>query len=145
MTLSRLRRDTRGAVLVEFALVSMVLLVLVFGMVEYGLLISERLSIQQAAREGARSAAIGEVTSNVTTKVLNSAPGIPLTSANVTLEKQTGSGSWGSLGNTTDGTQNNAVFGDYVRVTVRFNHSWITQLFSSSPTVDTAQMVSRRE
>jgi len=145
MIFTGLQRDTTGAVLVEFAVVSMTLMVLVFGMAEYGLLISERLALQQAAREGARSAAIGETTSTVTTKVLNSAPSVPITSSNVTLEKQTGSGGWGSLGNTTDGTQNNAAFGDYVRVTVRFNHSWVTKLFSTSPTVDTAQMVSRRE
>jgi Flp pilus assembly protein TadG len=139
-------RDTRGSVLIEFAVVSLLLMTLVFGMIEYGLLISERLALQQAAREGARSAAIGETTAAVTTRVLASAAGVTITSSNVALAKMaSGSSSWGSLGNSSDGLQNNAAFGDYVRVTLTFNHSWVTGLFSSSPTVVTAAMVARRE
>jgi Flp pilus assembly protein TadG len=137
-------KSGKGAALVEFAIVVMLLLVLVFGMIEYGLLISERLAMQQAAREGARSAAIGDTTSSVTTRVISSAPGITIVSGDITIQKQpAASGSWVALGNA--GSQNDASFGDYVKVTVTKNHTWVTGLFSSSPTSISASMVARRE
>lgn len=52
--------DDRGAVLVEFALIVPILLVLLVGIFEFGLLYSAQVSIQGAAREGARSLALGE-------------------------------------------------------------------------------------
>jgi Flp pilus assembly protein TadG len=137
-------RSTKGAALVEFAIVVMLLLMLVFGMIEYGILISDRLLLQQAAREGVRAAAIGLTTSTVVSTVESSAPGLTITSSNITLQKQVGgAGAWVSLGDS--GTANDAVFGDYVSVTVSISHSWITGLFGTSPTTITATMVERRE
>ena len=49
----------RGAAAVEFALVCVLLLMLVVGMVEIGRLYSAQLAVTHAAREGARSAAVG--------------------------------------------------------------------------------------
>lgn len=52
------RRGDRGASAVEFALVSIPLLTLVFGMISYGYMLSFRQAISQAAAEGARGAAV---------------------------------------------------------------------------------------
>lgn len=51
-------RDARGAAAVEFALILPVLMVLVFGIVNYGDMLSVRQSVSQAASEGARAAAV---------------------------------------------------------------------------------------
>lgn len=48
----------RGAAAVEFALVVPLLLLLVFGIIQYGYMLSFRQSISQAAAEGARAAAV---------------------------------------------------------------------------------------
>ena len=55
-----LKTDRRGQALVEFVLVLPVLLLLLIGIITYGLYIAAAATVQQAARVGARSAAIGE-------------------------------------------------------------------------------------
>lgn len=56
----------RGAAAVEFALVVPVLLLLLFGMIDYGLYFSNRLAVQQGAHDGAREAAIGQTSGDST-------------------------------------------------------------------------------
>lgn len=51
-------REDRGAAAVEFALVVPVLLMLVFGIVNFGQFLSVRQAATQAAAEGARAAAV---------------------------------------------------------------------------------------
>ena len=52
------RAAERGAAAVEFALVLPLLMVIVFGIVNYGDMLSVRQSVSQAAAEGARAAAV---------------------------------------------------------------------------------------
>lgn len=56
--ISRRRGDQRGAALVEFAIASTVLLVLLFGIISYGYALSFKAGLTQAAAEGARAAAV---------------------------------------------------------------------------------------
>lgn len=51
-------RSDRGAAALEFALVSVPLLVLVVGIISYGYLLSFRQALSQGAAEGARAAAV---------------------------------------------------------------------------------------
>lgn len=51
-------RDQRGSQVVEFAIAATVLLVLLFGIIEYGYVLSFKQSLTQAAAEGARQAAV---------------------------------------------------------------------------------------
>jgi Flp pilus assembly protein TadG len=50
----------RGATAVEFALLLPLLLLLVFGIVDFGRAINAQITITQAAREGARALALGQ-------------------------------------------------------------------------------------
>ncbi|GAW48616.1 MULTISPECIES: TadE/TadG family type IV pilus assembly protein [unclassified Nocardioides] len=52
------RRGERGAAAVEFALVVPFLLLLVFGIISYGFMLSFRQGVSQGAAEGARAAAV---------------------------------------------------------------------------------------
>lgn len=54
----RPRRGERGAAAVEFALVAPLLLLLVFGIIDYGYMLSFRQALSQGAAEGARAAAV---------------------------------------------------------------------------------------
>ncbi len=54
------RRTEKGAAAVEFALVLPILVLLVFGIVEFGRAYNAYLSVTHAAREGARLAAVGK-------------------------------------------------------------------------------------
>jgi Flp pilus assembly protein TadG len=51
-----LRHDQKGAALIEFAIVLPLLLLLVFGIIEFGVLLYNKQVITNASREGARAA-----------------------------------------------------------------------------------------
>lgn len=82
------RRSERGAAAVEFALVVPLLLLLVFGIISYGVMLTVRQSVSQAAAEGARAAAVTLIEAKRTTeanKAINSA----LSANNVTCDGST--------------------------------------------------------
>ena len=55
-----LARDKKGQSLTEFALVSLVLLILFVGIVQFGLIFNAQVKITSAAREGVRWASLGK-------------------------------------------------------------------------------------
>ncbi len=65
--------EDRGAAAVEFALVLPLLLVVVFGLVDFGRAYSMQISLTQAAREGVRVAALGGSAADATTRTTNAA------------------------------------------------------------------------
>lgn len=64
----RFLRDEHGASAVEFAIILPVLLMLLFGIVEFGLAYRDYLAVTHAAREGARMAAVGEFSADEVAK-----------------------------------------------------------------------------
>jgi Flp pilus assembly protein TadG len=80
------RRDRsgseRGAVAVEFALILPVLVLLVFGAIEFGRVLSQYQVFQGAAREGARCAAVQDG---------EAAVGLPVCDVRERIESATGS------------------------------------------------------
>jgi Flp pilus assembly pilin Flp len=54
-----LRRDESGAAAVEFALVASLLIILVFGIIEFSLLMRDNIGLSSAARTAARTASAG--------------------------------------------------------------------------------------
>jgi Flp pilus assembly protein TadG len=62
-------REDSGAELVEFALAFPLLLLVVFGIVDFGLLFQKYEVVTDAAREGARVAAMPDYAANVTANV----------------------------------------------------------------------------
>ena len=139
------RHQRRGAALVEFALVSGLLCLLLFGIIEVGLLFGDQALIGAAAREAARSAATGKATGDARARGVSGGAGLPLTTANVVLEKSGDGVAWVPLGDTATG--NNALSNaDLVRATVTYSHPLVTSLvFSGSAKTLTSRMVMRRE
>lgn len=93
-------RNKRGAALVEFAIVVILLVTLVFGIIEFGLLIKDYLTLNQAAREGTRSAALLSSATVVEQRVRDSATGLgptELADLDVQIDQRAYSGGgWGS-------------------------------------------------
>lgn len=65
----RWMREERGASAVEFAIVSSLLFVVLFGTVQFGMAYNRSQGLQAAAREGARIAAIGATADEITARV----------------------------------------------------------------------------
>lgn len=76
----RQARD-RGATAVEFALLFPLLMLIVFGTIDFGRALNAQITLTQAAREGARLDALGEP--NVATRTQGAATG--LSPVNVTV------------------------------------------------------------
>lgn len=128
------RKQRRGAALVEFAIVSPILFLLVFGMIEYGRMVMVQQIITNASREGARLGVLdGTTTSDVQTSVNDYLAGASVSGANVTVDPS---------------PPNSAGFGEPVTVTVSvpFDQvSWLpTPLFIGGETLQ-ASTVMRRE
>lgn len=80
------RRDERGAVAVEFALVLIPLLLIVFGIIDFGRAYNAQETLTQSARVGARLATLGKSDATVKTAVVNAAEStLNLTAADVSV------------------------------------------------------------
>ena len=125
-----IRSGQRGTTTVELAIVAPLLIFLLFGIIEFGLMVKDLVGINQAAREGARTAAVGATPATITTRIAGSAPTID-TSQLTTLyeyrsydEDSSTWGNWTVLG-TSDG-QNNASDGDQIRISLEYPHQVVT-------------------
>ncbi len=77
------RRSERGAAAIEFALVLPVLIMLVFGIIEFGRGYHAKVELTGAVREGARELALGKSSAEAAAATIDAAPGIALTSSDI--------------------------------------------------------------
>ena len=61
MKLRRIQKASKGQSLVEFAMVLPLLVILIFGIIDFGMGLRSYISLTNATREGARFAAVGNV------------------------------------------------------------------------------------
>lgn len=85
-----MRRGERGQATVELALVVPVLLLILFGIMEFGRIFSSYLIVTNAAREGARWAAVGADDTAIVEQVENAAAGLDLSRLTVTITPAAG-------------------------------------------------------
>ena len=126
-----------GAVTVEMSLVAPLLIFLFFGIIEFGLTVKDLVGLNQAAREGARCAAVGATPTAIDTRIANSAPTIDTGEFSALYEYRsydadTGWGEWTVLGINEYGDENNAGVGDQIRIRLQYPHHLVTgRLFAS--------------
>lgn len=77
--------NERGQATVELALVLPVLLLILFGIMEFGRVFSSYLILTNAAREGARLAAVGASDTAIEQRVEDAAAGLDLNRLTVTI------------------------------------------------------------
>src|SRR6266550_9643907 len=80
----------RGSVAVEFALLLPVLLLLIFGIIDFGRALNAQITLTQAAREGARLASLNQP--NVVSRTQAAAVGLSPVSVSVTSSCPPGAG-----------------------------------------------------
>lgn len=140
-TLKVSRKSQRGAAALEFALVVPVLILLVFGIVDFGNVMNAQSVVANAAREGARSAALGASSTqakSVASGAIATLPGASNVGTNVAVVCKTALGATCSLDDAT------ADSGGTVTVTITYVHSWLSPailgLSNTLNIVQTSQM-----
>jgi Flp pilus assembly protein TadG len=130
------RRRAWGSVSVEMAIIAPILVLLLFGIIEMGMLFKDSLTLSQACREAVRVAAVGDTTSDITTRAKAAAPALNTATITVTQQYRTySSGTWSAwttLANNSAGTANNAPSGSQIEMTLSYPHTMITGGFFSS-------------
>jgi len=117
------RADRKGTVSVEAALVMPLLIILLFGIIEFGFIFKDILLLHQIAREGARVAAIGAVTTDIVSRVEGSAATLNTDVLSIQLEYRTHSGEWSSWAQLGDYEgQNDAPTNAQIRVSLTYTH-----------------------
>ena len=116
----------RGAAALEFALVAPVLILMILGMIDFGMVMNAQALVANAARDGARVASLNGTEANSRTAALRSTTSLGGTAPTVAVECFT------DIAATTACTGSNydtAKAGGYiVRVTVTYTYTWITPL-----------------
>jgi Flp pilus assembly protein TadG len=116
------RRD-EGAVAVEFVLVVPLFLLVIFGLIAFGLYLSSTLNAHHAAREAARLAAVGvDDCATWEAQVRDRATGVALQPGGISLAYSPGSGGDPSV---TD-------VGDEIQVELDLNNSAASGVFSAA-------------
>jgi Flp pilus assembly protein TadG len=134
-------RSRTGLATVELAVVLPVLVLMLFGIMEMGLLFKDVLMLQQGVRERGRTAALGAVPTQIVATVKSSAVSLDATKLVVTTYYRTWNGTgwdaWSGLG--TGGTSNNAPPGSQVKVTAKYDHMLVTGGLFGFIATDTAK------
>ena len=121
----RIIKNEKGASAVEFALILPILIMLVFGIFQFGIAYNNYIALTHAAREGARLAAVNmDELLGITefeNRVIASAP-------SVSIESITLSGQDGDIGDPVTVT----VTGEVLNIVIPLVGSWPVQLSSTA-------------
>ena len=125
-----------GSVTVEMAIVAPLLIFLLFGIIEMGLVSKNQLVLNSACREAARVAGIGSPTAQITARACAAATTLSADQITAVLEYRsyapdTGWSAWQPLGDTEDLSANAAPTNSQTKVTLTYPHSLITGLMVS--------------
>jgi len=124
-------RKRRGAALVEFALIFPLLIMMLLGIIEFGIMVMHQLTLEQAAREGSRLAAVRNPVEDVTERITNSASTLPnQQEMEISMTYSTDNGQ--SFPNTltdTGGGENDAPPGSLIQVELNWPHHLVMGSF----------------
>lgn len=116
------RESDRGAALVEFALVFPILVLLIFGIIEFGRGYATRTTLIAASREGVRAAALNSADPEAT--ALNAAVNIDPSLITVEIVRSAGCG-------TDPSVPAPSIPDNSVKLTLLYDHSYEIPLFKS--------------
>ncbi len=142
--LQRAARRDDGASAVEFALVLPLLIILVFGIIAFGIVFAQSLALGNAAREGARAGVVEQRTcGEILTRVQDAANSIAMSGENVVVEvTRTGAGTRCPAGTSYSGAPAAVVpcagsdSGDEITVSATFDSELIIPLVFANPSFD---------
>ena len=111
----KILKNQKGQSLVEFAIILPILLLLLFGIAEFGMMLNSYLTIQNVAKEGARLGIIGGSDIEIIALIRTTSPNLTAADMNVTITP----------------SQANRKSGDTLQVTVTYNYHLTVPIISS--------------
>jgi Flp pilus assembly protein TadG len=112
------------------AIIMPVLVLLLFGTIEIGLLVKQAHSLNHVAREGARVASTGATTNQIQAHMESAAPALDMSRVTTTLEHRSWDetfSTWSGWTTMTDvAGENSAGSGDQIRVQLQYDHQLAT-------------------
>ena len=137
---TRRRRDQRGAAAVEFALVTPVFLVLVFGIIGFGFIFAQQMALINAARQAGRLAVVNNSTcTDIWNEVKTAANSLNMNGSSATFSVGVGSSYSAAQANQKCAGASSvvpckdSVTGDNLYVTVRYTSRLIIPLAFGDP------------
>ncbi len=79
-------RNNRGQTLVELALILPILLLLIFGIIEFGRIFNAHLTLTHASREGARAGAVHTINEEIENIVIDASYPLIIDDTNINIE-----------------------------------------------------------
>ena len=116
----------RGAAALEFALVAPVLILMILGMIDFGMVMNAQALVANSARDAARVASLNGTEANARSTALKSASSLGGTAPTVTVQCFTDIAATTACTGSSYDTAKAA--GYIVRVTVSYTYNWITPL-----------------
>lgn len=80
-----MRKKKKGQALIEFAILLPILLLIIMGIAEFGIMLNSYLTIQNASREGARQGIMGASDQEITQVVLDSLDNLDVTKVDLEI------------------------------------------------------------
>ncbi len=118
----------------EFALILPILLLLVLGIMEFGVLMLHQLTLAQVAREGSRHASLGRPVEQIEERMHNMAGALPdqnELAVNLTYSTDQGASYPYTLSDAGSGSENDAPPGSLIKVKLDWPHHFLTGSFFS--------------
>ena len=108
-------KNQKGQALVELAIILPILLMLVMGILQFGMMLNSYLTIENAAREGARAGIIGSSDAEIQNLIISTSPSLNPKNLTVSITP----------------TEINRKSGNTLTVKVTYNYDLIVPIISS--------------
>ena len=108
-------KNQKGQALVEFAIILPILLMLVMGILQFGMMLNSYLTIENASREGARAGIVGSSDVEIKNLIISTSPSLDPKNLIVSITP----------------TEANRKSGDTLIVKVTYNYNLIVPIISS--------------
>lgn len=84
-------KNEKGQSLVEFAVILPILLLILMGIAEFGMMINSYLTIENASREGARRGIVGSSDTDIENSVIATSPNLNVSDLTISITPSEGS------------------------------------------------------
>jgi Flp pilus assembly protein TadG len=121
-------RNERGSAVVEFALIAPLLLLIVFGIIDFGWMLMKANLVNNATRDAARVASLSGTYTDIDAVVDSELDSAGIDASDVTVSITCTNTAGSNCANSAGSYDANATSGSTVIVTVTYDHNWITPL-----------------